>query len=318
MEGNTETMKIDRDSISPGETLQGVQICPFGEFPNGDRPQHCTREALAEVVADWTANGAREILCDFEHQSEAGGTSDTSAAAWISNLHVDPARGLVGDFKFTDLGADAVTNRRLRFLSVGWFVNKATRTPMRITSVALTNRPNIPVEPVLNREPTDIQPVEERNAHMDKIKEALGLPPEASEEDVLAKLAETKANCDKLAERNKELEDAAAAAEAEKKDAEAEEFAEQNKAHFDKAALKAQFLANREVAAAMVKALRAPAERVVNRAEARTPSIPRTPAGDDEAVLNRYESLSGPEKSEFLEAHAHEINRARIARAAAK
>lgn len=43
-----------------------------------------------------------EILVEFEHNAETGG--DTTAAAWITNLRVDPERGLVGDFKFTDVG----------------------------------------------------------------------------------------------------------------------------------------------------------------------------------------------------------------------
>lgn len=149
---NTVTQMPDRE-VKPGELIENVQICPVGDYPNGGKNQHCTLESLQNVAEDWSRNGKKEILVDFEHNSESTDpNNDTSAAAWVSNIRVDPSRGLVGDFKMTDVGAEAVSNRRLRFLSVSWFVNKDTREPIRITSIALTNKPNIPVEPILNKE----------------------------------------------------------------------------------------------------------------------------------------------------------------------
>ncbi len=138
-------------TVAAGDTIEGVQICPVGDWPNSRGTQHCTEEALRNVVAAWEADGGQDVLVDFEHNAEQGGTSDTSAAAWASNLRFEKGRGLVADFRMTDVGAEAVSNRRLRYLSVAWYVNRATREPMRITSVALTNKPNIPVTPVLNR-----------------------------------------------------------------------------------------------------------------------------------------------------------------------
>ena len=189
LEHLTNREPIGRESVAPGETIENVQICPVGDFPNGGREQHCTLEAFENVVATWKKLGSKEILVDFEHKCEAGGTSDTSAAAWATNLRVDNKLGLVADFKMTDLGAEAVSNRRLRFLSVAWFVNKETHEPMVIRSIALTNKPNIPVAPVLNREPSGVVNVEEKKGpNMDKIKEALGLSPDATDEEILAAL----------------------------------------------------------------------------------------------------------------------------------
>ena len=248
-------MKINRQTIQPGETVLGVQICPIGEYPRGDKQQHCTEEALKGVVADWESGGRREILCDFEHQSEEGGTSDTTAAAWVGNLRVDPRLGLVGDFKFTDRGADAVTNRRLRFLSVGWLVDDAG-TPTHISSIALTNKPNIPVAPILNKEPQATKNVEDtKEPEMDKLKEILGLSPEATEEDVLAAVG-------KLKEDN-------AALNKEREEAEADKFAEENQKVCNKETLKAAYLANKELAKNMCEHYRKhnptndPAKRVL-------------------------------------------------------
>jgi phage I-like protein len=280
-------------TVAAGETIEGVQLCPVGDWPNGGRPQRCTAEALRNVVEAWKADGSREILVDFEHNAEQGGTSDTSAAAWATNLRVDPERGLVADFRMTDAGAAAVSNRRLRFLSVAWLVDRATREPLRLTSIALTNKPNIPVAPVLNREPPAATTVEETqgNQNMEKLKELLGLGPEATDDDVAAAV---KALQDKVAESDR------AAAERE-----AEEFAEANKAKADRNVLKAQFLANREVAKALVAAIPEPkapetAQRLLNKSDAKTPE-----AADIVKELNKLPA--GKARADFVMAHAAEL-----------
>lgn len=312
LEHLTNREPIAVKTVKPGEMIENVQICPVGDFPNGDRDQHCTLEALKNVVTKWKEDGEKEVLVDFEHQSEAGGTSDTSAAAWVTNLRADQERGLVGDFKLTDLGAEAISNRRLRFLSVAWLVNKETREPMVIRSIALTNKPNIPVSPVLNRETNGGINVEEekKGPTMDKLKEALGLSADATEDQILAAVQEALKAKEEVAELKANAEKA-------KLEAEAEEFAEKNKAKCDKAVLKAQFIANKEVAQALVAGIpAAKVETVVNRAEAKKPTSfeVNKNAESDEAILNKYESLSGKAKAEYLEAHALEINRARNAK----
>ena len=366
--------------VEAGEVLAGVQVCPAGDWPAASGNQHCTEEALNRVAERWKAEGAPEVLVDFEHRAEQGGTSDTTAAAWASGFRVEPGRGLVADFRMTDAGAEAVSNRRLRFLSVAWLVDKATREPLKITSIALTNKPNIPVAPVLNRKdasghehgedgkfagggagggstkgqkgeegkngqtaqrsngqtdfdekgervnpddeaaaqrrdpegealPKDWDPFglrgkknvknkepeepAERNANMDKLKELLGLPAEATDDEVAAAV--------------KSLVDAKAAAEAEKADREAEAFAEANKAKCDKDVLKAQFLANREVATALVAGIpepaakeEPPAQQILNKGEAKTPA-----AVDVVAELNKLPA--GKARVEFVAAHAAEL-----------
>lgn len=129
---NTQTTLEHRTNrfdvtVGAGDVVRAVQVCPVGDWPNDGQNQHCSEEALNRVVERWKADGAPDILVDFEHQAEQGGTSDTSAAAWASNFRVEPGRGLVADFRMTDVGAEAVSNRRLQYLSVAWYVNKETR-----------------------------------------------------------------------------------------------------------------------------------------------------------------------------------------------
>lgn len=287
------------ETVQPGETLPAVQLCPFGNFPGEKSMQVCDRAAFEQLIADWRANGAKEILMDFEHQSEVERIdSDTRAAAWISNLAIDDERGLVGDVKFTDQGAEAVSNRRLRFLSCTWYTDKAGR-PTKMTTVALTNKPNIPVAPILNKGPVPgVKNVEgKKGSAMDieKLKQALGLPAEATEEQVLAAIKEGQDAKAKAAELQAKAEKAAL-------EKEADEFAEANAKKCNKDVLKAQYIANKDVAKALVAGIPdAPAapQRVLNKQTAKTPSA------REEVVLQRNKAVA-----EYRTAHKCDFNTA--------
>ncbi len=138
--------------LKAGAELE-VQLSPYGNYPGlrGDERviQRCDRAAFEAVVANFRP----EVLVDFEHHAETGG--DTEAAAWVQRVRVDPAKGLMATFRFTDAGADAVSNRRLRFLSPVWELDPHGR-PVRLVSVGLTNKPNLPVRPIMNRAPGQV------------------------------------------------------------------------------------------------------------------------------------------------------------------
>ena len=288
------------DFVQCGDVLVAVQLCPFGDWPNGGTVQKCDEVAFNKLVEKWRESGGREIICDFEHRFEDPSlTSDTSAAAWITNLAVNKERGLVGDLKFTDAGAQAVTSRRLRFLSPVWTLDADGR-PDRLRSVALTNKPAIPVACVLNRAPQPAkEPVEGKEKQMDKLKELLGLAPEASEEEIVAAVTALQ---EQVAQANKE-----------KEDAEAESFAEEHKAVCNKESLKKAYLLNKEAARELVAGLAKPDA-------AKQPVIPNKPAlnslgltpelkptksaGDARAEMA---ALPPAERAAYFKAHAEEI-----------
>lgn len=262
------------ESIAPGGESLLVQIAPFGDFPGildgVEVIQHCTLEAFERVVAAMEG----EILVDFEHNAETGGS--TTAAAWIQSLSIDPKLGLMGAFRFTPAGAEAVNTRQLRFLSPCWLLNEA-HEPTRLLSVGLTNKPNLPVRPILNRAPgslpasnsqavedvtTTPKPPEKLPSMTEELTALLGLPQDADEATILQTIREL---CDTL----KVFQEQAAQNEAE---AEADAHADQiaNREAFVKA-----FVANREAGRAFVQALcKAPAkpkEPVCNSASATAP-----------------------------------------------
>lgn len=288
------------EKVNTGDTLQGVQLCPFGDWPNGGTVQKCDEAAFNKLVADWRATGGREVICDFEHRfQDPSLTSDTSAAAWISNLSVNKERGLVGDLKFTDAGAAAVSSRRLRFLSPVWTLDAEGR-PDRLLSVALTNKPNIPVACVLNRSPQPvITTVEEpKETPMDELKKLLGLAATASDADVVAAV--------------KALKDQVAALNKEKESAEAESFAEQHKAVCNKEALKAAYLMNKEAAQKLVDGFVKPVDgktAIPNKpaleSQGKTPEVKvNKAAGDARAAMA---ALPPAERAKYYKEHAEEI-----------
>ena len=293
-----------------------VQLSPFGEYTLNDggrkdgTVQHCTREAFAALVANWRAAGSPDVLVDVDHASARGGT--TEAAAWCNALEVGDD-GLYGVFNLTPRGRELVENRAYRFVSPGWTLSEEG-TPTRLCSVALTNRPNLPVRPVVNaggaggQDPEGPNNQQEGTTSMDltKIAAALGLTETATEDEILSAI--------------KAMRDAREQAAEEAANARAEKFADDavkagKIAANAKEAVKAAWRKNPEVAAEMLNSLapeqpkaplpdfsRARAPQALN---ASAPGKGATPA----EVYNHYMAMAeGPEKDAYLAANAQAIS----------
>ena len=292
-----------------------VQLSPFGEFTlrdGGKRSgtvQHCSRAAFEAMVANWKATGERDILVDVDHASATGGS--TEAAAWAKNLRVEDD-GLCADFELTPKGRELVEGKCYRFVSPGWTLAD-DGTPIALCSVALTNRPNLPVKPVVNaddaggRDPDD-PTTATKGTEMDlkKIAAALGLPETATEDEVIAAIASMK--------------DAQAQAAEEAANAKAEEFAANavkagKIAESAKDAVKAAYRSNPEVAEAMLNSLAAPAapkQPLPDFGKAKQPQALNAakPGADADplAVYNAYVAMpDGADKDAYLAANAAKI-----------
>ena len=145
-------MEEIKETIDNGETE--VQIATVGTVVGSDidgNPveQNFTEDSLQKIAE----NTIDEVLVDAEHQSEKGGT--TEAKGWLSKLNFVPGKGLFGSIKWTDIGRKLVENRVFRWLSPSWLIDKVTREPVAMTSVALTNKPSQMgrIDPIINQEP---------------------------------------------------------------------------------------------------------------------------------------------------------------------
>ena len=134
---------------------------------------------------------------------------------------------------------------------------------------------------------------------MDKLKELLGLAPEASEEEIVAAVTALQ---EQVAQANKE-----------KEDAEAESFAEEHKAVCNKDALKKAYLLNKEAAQELVAGLAKP-EKPAAPVIANKPtlaSLGKTPEvkANKSAADARAEMAALPpaERAKYFKEHAEEI-----------
>ena len=126
----------------------------IGTGPDG-KPveQNLTEDALKKLAEKHKDD---ELLVDADHESEVGG--NTEAKGWLSGIKFIPGKGLWGKIKWTDIGRKLVENRVFRWLSPSWYLNKDTKEPLQMTSVALTNKPSQAgrIEPIVNSQPIEL------------------------------------------------------------------------------------------------------------------------------------------------------------------
>lgn len=287
----------------PDDGLLPVQVAPFGVFKGvlhkaeGKKEpfvQHLDADAFSRIVEAWNAKGAPEILIDADHVS-AGGSS-TRAFGWARNLRVEDA-GLFADFALTPVGRAAVENREYRFVSPVFSVSENGGIAS-LTSIALTNKPNLPVACVLNSSESGVNNVEEEKEHpeMDEIKTLLGLGADATPEDV--------ANAVKALQQKVADNEAAAL------NAEAEKFADDNKDRIEnRQAVVDLYVKNgKDVAEAFLAAFKAPekapekpAQTVLNSKTDVTPGTV-TPLREGLAKCK-----NAAERAAYVTAHAAEF-----------
>ena len=175
--------------LKAGDVIENVQLAPLGEYPavttNGKRvDQVCDNKAYDEVARVFNEEG-REVQVDFDHKSEV--TDNTVAAGWIVSVRSDPVRGLLGDIRVSGSGAKALNELDYRFASAAFELAGDGR-PQKLLSLALTNRPNMQdIEKVYNCQTGKVENLstgEEQDMTLE-IKQALGLPEDATDAVVL-------------------------------------------------------------------------------------------------------------------------------------
>lgn len=278
-----------KENLKAGDEFE-IQICNFGEVPaetvDGQKiVQKFTKEALETLVANYDG---KPIRVDFDHQSEV--SDNTIAAGWVNKIWVNET-GLAGNMTVSSSGSESLNGLDYRYLSPAFVLNE-DGTPYLLTSIALTNRPRMKDLPeVWNSEEAKDEVIEVNNntedLNMEKIKDILGLPAEATEEDIINSVQE-------MVNKLKEIADAEIAKEAEEavnecgvdedKKEEVVNFYKQNPALV------------KSVLNAMKKE---PVKQVVNSEEAVKPELT-----DEEKLMKEYNSLKGgQEKVDFLLKH---------------
>lgn len=289
-----------------GALPEWIQLAPKGEFAithGGKRYVQVLDDAACNLMVAAFANrsGPAGLLVDYDHFS-LDTNRPSEAAGWIKEVQARPD-GLWGRVQWTDRGADAVRNRRYIYISPTWnladcqAISADRIRPARMRSAGLTNEPNmVGIKPIVNRAD---EAATQGEVHMDykaKLIAMLGLPAEATDEQIAAAIEKMSApppapdaaanralvaERDALKNRVSELEQAALAVQV---DADLEQYKDVI-ANRDDA--KKALLANRENGLAMLKALRPADAALHNRADAKPPA--GSPAGSDDqkVIMNR-------------------------------
>ena len=153
------------DSAELGKPIT-IQLAPEGRYPQvvdddaaegGQREvvQVLDRQAMDTLVANFDkaraeaeAKGQRYgVLVDADHSSET--STNTAAMGWVTKLYVDPEKGLMAEIDPTSEGVEKINGRVYRFVSGAWTLDENDR-PETLVSIGLTNRPNLPVAPMIN------------------------------------------------------------------------------------------------------------------------------------------------------------------------
>jgi len=159
-------------------------------------------------VLNSTMNRGVDLRLDYEHASEikAPKGEEAPAAGWFSELRIAADGSIEGKLDPTERARNAMQAREYRYLSPVPITERVSRRVHRLSSVALTNEPNLYL-PALNREESDDPSVSKTEPHTmneEQIKELcreLGIAEDSKPEAILAaaKTAKTEASLNREA-----------------------------------------------------------------------------------------------------------------------
>ncbi len=129
-----------------------IQLLPGGAALVGRDGRSWVNSAPEDVVSEFVA-GAKDMPLDWEHSTElkAPKGEEAPAAGWFKELQVGVDGSIWGRIEWTDKGREAVVSKAYRYISPVFMYTPATNLIVKLTSVGLTNRPNLYL-PALNRE----------------------------------------------------------------------------------------------------------------------------------------------------------------------
>ena len=148
-----------------------VMITPLGEFVGSSTDGKPTKEIIDEESIIQMARQTEELLLDRDHASmRSQDERNTKAYGWISGLKaivgLGDMDGLYGTIKWTPDGIELVKERAYRFLSPVFELDGDGRA-IKLINVALTNRPALPLPPIINSESKDGKNISITNSKKD-------------------------------------------------------------------------------------------------------------------------------------------------------
>lgn len=174
---------LKEDSPINLDTQGWFNVFPNGLVPiDGEKPVFIDSQSAKNLINQFQA-GKKDIVIDYEHQTLTGQVAP--AAGWIKELDWRDD-GLWAKADWTDKARKHITDKEYRYHSPVFLVEKGTRKIAKLHNVALTNQPKMTGvrEIILKSFNNTINNLQENE--MMKVKQKLGLPETASEEDCVS------------------------------------------------------------------------------------------------------------------------------------
>lgn len=176
------TTAINAVALPEGGAPEWVELLPVGMVMGRDGRSWLNDQP--GLLLDALQAQGRDIPIDLEHATEilAPQGQPAPAVGWVKELRVD-AHSVMGRVEWTEAGRNAVAGKAYRYLSPVILFEKETGRVRAITSVALTNRPNLYLQALNGKED-----------HMDlkQLLAALGLPDGTAFDAALAHVGKLK------------------------------------------------------------------------------------------------------------------------------
>jgi phage I-like protein len=176
-----------------------IRVLPRGAVELSDQrePFMVDQASLLSMAADFRARGV-DLVIDYEHQSLQG--ERAPAAGWIKDLEARDD-GLWARVDWTQQARDYLEKKEYRYFSPVLRLDPATRRPLALLHVGLTNVPAIkhlpplvarwggaaspeelrPAEPVVRALAAKMDSVKEKGKMVEQLKRLMGLEPEVEE-----------------------------------------------------------------------------------------------------------------------------------------
>ena len=173
-------------ALSPGEPPREILLIPAGRIPtrpNDGRADWHNPDADAIVSA--TRELRLDLPVDYEHQTQraAENGQPAPAAGWIKSVFSRDG-AVWGEVEWTSRAAEHIRAREYRYTSATFFYDWATRVVQRVTGAALTNEPALFMQAIASA--NSITSDEDDDMKLDELRKILGLPAEATADQVQA------------------------------------------------------------------------------------------------------------------------------------
>lgn len=177
--------------VAGGLVPEWVKLLPSGSVLGRDGRAWNNSSPGAILIS--FKNTPIDLPVDVEHSTELKAPQGEPAPAvgWVKELS-DRQGEIWGRVEWTESGMNMIGGKAYRYLSPVIIYNRSTGVIVGLTSVGLTNRPNLNL-PALNHNGWS-DPSKEEPIMLKAVLTALGLPEDATEADVIAKIKALKSD----------------------------------------------------------------------------------------------------------------------------